>query len=206
MAEIETQGTGEVERLADRAGLHVSFTAHARDRTGAVNALTNLIGKVEPALDRSGVQVRQRQLYVHDVWDGKRRSGAQATQTYILRITDLTALDDLVADLVVTEPASLNGPFWELADQEEATHQAQRDAVANARHRAEGYAEALNARLGALLRLSDGPAGSRPMRFATMAAVRGPEAARRPDIGELSLEPQLVTVTASCTMTWEIEG
>ena len=206
MAEIETQGTGEVERVADRAGLHVSYTTQARDRTGAVTALTNRIGKVEPMLDRAGVQVRERQLFVHDVWDGKKRSGAQANQTYVLRVTDLAVLDDLVADLVVTEPANLHGPIWELADRDEAIRQAQRDAVADARHRAEGYVEALNARLGKLLRLTDGPAGPRPVRFAARAAFRGAEISMRPDIGELSLEPQLVTVTATCTMTWEIEG
>ncbi|WAL69484.1 hypothetical protein ORV05_17475 [Amycolatopsis cynarae] len=35
-------------------------------------------------------------------------------------------LDDLAADLVRTEPASLVGPSWELTDRDDAMRQAQR--------------------------------------------------------------------------------
>lgn len=204
MAEVETHGTGEVERTADRAVLRVSYAEHAKDRAGAVSALTRRIAAVESALERDGVEVRDRRLSVHDRWDGKRRSGAQADQSYILRVTDLTTLNDLIAALVVVEPTNLAGPFWELADHDDATREAQREAVADATRRAEGYVDALGRRLGQLLRVSGGGGGPRPTMFA--AALPGGYTARSapPDIAELSLEPQPITVTAACTITWTI--
>lgn len=204
MAEIETQGTGQVERTADQATLRVCYTEHARDRARAVSALTNRVSGVESALERDGLRVRGRRLSVHDDWDGKRRSGARAEQAYTLLVTDLTVLNDLIADLVVVEPASLAGPFWELADHDDAVRRAQRDAVADATRRAEGYAEALGCRLGQLLRVRDGAGGPQPVRFAAQAAALSAGSAPRPDIAELSLEPQLVAVTATCTMAWTI--
>lgn len=204
MAEIETQGIGQVERIADRAALELSYTQQAKDRASAASALTNRIGVVESALARDGVHVRDRQLVVHDTWDGKRRSGAQANQSYQVRITDLAVLNDLIADLMVTEPTMLRGPFWELADQGEAVRDAQRVAVRDARRRAQGYAEELACRLGPLVRITDSGVHAQPLRGASMGVNLSMKSAARPEIAELSLEPQLVTVTVTCKMTWEI--
>jgi hypothetical protein len=205
MAEVETYGTGEVEWTADRASLRVLYAERAKDRAGAVSALTNRVSAVESTLDRDGVQVRDRQLTVHDDWDGKRRSGAQASQSYTLWITDLTILNDLIADLVVAEPANIFGPSWELANHDDAVRQAQREAVADATRRAESYVEALGRRLAQLLRVSDLPGNPRPVRFAARAeGLHRSRSDPRPDIAELSLEPQPVTVTATCTMAWTI--
>jgi uncharacterized protein YggE len=204
MAEVETHGTGQVERIADRAVLQVFYTEQAKDRASAVSMLTRRIGTVEPIWERDGVQVRDRRFFVRDTWDVKRRSGAQANQSYLVRISDVAMLNDVVADLVLTEPTNLRGPSWELADREEAVRQAQREAVVDARRRAEGYAEALERRLGPLLRIMDGVVNPQPARFAASAVRMPAEAAVRPNIAELSLEPQLVTVVTTCTMTWEI--
>jgi hypothetical protein len=182
----------------------VLYTEHAKDRANAVSALTSRITTVESVLNRDGVQVRDRRLTVHDRWDGKRRSGAQANQSYTLRITDLTILNDLIAALVVGEPANLVGPFWELANHDDAVREAQREAVADAKRRAEGYVEALGRHLGQVLRVSDGPGNPQPARFTAQVATGIARSAPRPDIAELSLEPQPVVVTAACTMTWTV--
>jgi len=204
MAEVETYGTGHVEKIADRAGLRVSYSQQAEDRTSAVAALTERIRTVEPVLARDGVQVRDRRLSVHDVWDRKRRSGTQANQSYQVRITDLGVLNDLVADLVVTEPATLDGPLWELTDRDEAVSQGQQEAVADGKRRAEGYMAALGRRLGPLLRIADGPFPPQPGQFMPAAMSLAADATRGPNIAELSLQPQLVTVIITCTMVWEI--
>lgn len=202
--EVVTSGTGEVERVADRAELRLGYTSRGRDRAAAVRELTRRISTVEPLLDHAGVEVRDRRLSVHDVWDGRRRSGAQADQTYLLRITDVTVLDNLLAILVTTEPASLDGPDWELADPSSAFREAQRAAVADARTRAEGFADALGAHLATLIRLVDGsPAHAGPIRFGqAQSAMAMPAGGRMPQMAELSLEPQRVSVYANCTVTW----
>jgi uncharacterized protein YggE len=205
-AEVVTSGTGEVQRVADRAELRLGYRARGRDRAAAVRELTRRIGAVEPHLQRAGVEVRDRRLSVHDVWDGRRRSGAQADQSYLLRVTDVSVLDDLLAALVGTEPTTLDGPNWELADPSGAFREAQRAAVADARERAEGFAAALGARLGPLVQLTDGSqAHHGPVRFGQARAMMAmPAGAPMPEVAELALDPQSVTVSAHCTITWQL--
>lgn len=202
MAEIETHGTGQVERIADRAVIQLSFAQTGKDRTSAVSALTERIGAVEAVLGRDGVQVRDRRLSVHQ-WEGKGRAGAVAQQSYTVRISDLTALNDLIADLVTVEPSNLTGPYWELADHDGARLEAQRAAIADARGRAEGYAVALGRELGELVRITDSASNNGPVAVALGGASPARE---RLNIAELSLEPEPVTVSAACTMIWTIAG
>jgi hypothetical protein len=204
MAELVTTGIGEVRRTADRARLSLRYTSRARDRTGAVDVLTRQVVPVVALLAGQGVTQESSRLFVHDVWDGKRRGGAEATQHYTALVTDLAILDDLIGQLVLTEPADLRGPAWELADRSAAYREAQAAAVAAARDTADGYAAALGARLGRLTRLDDTspPGQAVPMAFAAKSSARrtsGP-----PDIAELALEPESVTVSAMCSITWEI--
>ncbi|GGP39465.1 SIMPL domain-containing protein [Saccharothrix coeruleofusca] len=206
MAEVVTKGVGRVERTADRAQVDVSFEAAGATRDEAARALTERVSAVEPLLRRDGVEVRTRQLSVHDNWDGQRRSGARAVQRYVLRVTDLTGLDDLLGALVGAEPTWLNGPTWELAEDAEAVREAQRAAVADARRRAEGYAEALGVRLGVLLRLSDGDGevwaaegASRVMAFGAGGSPGEP-----PRMDQLNLEAQQIVVTVRCTASWSL--
>lgn len=205
MAQLVTIGTGEVERVADQADLRLSWVGRGRDRNAAVHELTGRIKDVEPHFDRPGVRVLSRRLSVHDVWrDAKRRDGAEATQSYLVRITDVTVLDDLLAALVGSEPTGIDGPNWALADDTEPTREARHAAVADARAKADGYADAVNGRLGALIQVTDGsPSGHQPM-FAAAYSMRTRGAAAPPNIADLALEPQPVTVSAQCTITWEL--
>lgn len=203
MAQLVTVGTGEVERIADQADLRLSWVGRGKDRNSAVTQLTGTIKDVEPHFDRSGVRVVSRRLSVHDVWSGKRREGAEASQSYLVRITDVTVLDDLLAVLVGSEPAAIDGPTWALADDTEPAREAQQKAVADARAKAEGYADAVDGRLGALVQVTDGSMSPHQPMFAAAYSSRSGGAAL-PNIADLGLEPQPVTVSAQCTITWEL--
>jgi hypothetical protein len=203
MAELVTTGMGQVERIADRADLSLSWVGRGRDRTAAVRELTERIKNVEPRLDQQGVRVLSRRLSVHDRWDGKRRNGAEASQSYQVRITDVAVLDDLLAALIEAEPAVLDGPHWTLEDDTEATREAQQAAVAEARAKAEGYAEAVGGRLGVLRMVTDGSGPGRVVRASSMMYHSAMESSAL-NVPALSLEPQPVTVSAHCTITWEL--
>jgi uncharacterized protein YggE len=207
VAEVQTKGTGTVERTADRAQVDVSFEVAGERRNDAVEALTSRVSAVEPLLDRPGVEVRTRQLSVHDNWDGNTRAGSRASQRYVLRVTALDQLDSLLSALVLAEPTWLNGPSWDLTDTEDAVFDAQQEAVADARLRAQGYAEALGRRLGPLVRLSDGD-GDLWQAEAAMSAKSFAGYGGSPgvpvQIDQLGLEPQLITVTVRCSATWSL--
>ncbi len=202
MADVVTRGTGEVERTADRALLRVTYEAAGPDRPAAVLALGQRVAKVEPLLPREDVEIRGRWLSVHARWERKRQTGCTAVMNYELRIAPPEGLDQLIADLLGTDPASLNGPAWELTDRSEAIAEAQQLAVGDARRRAEGYAVALGMRIGGLLRLEDSDSGGVMYRAAPMSAGASEDMLQA--VRELNLEPQPVAVTASCTTTWSL--
>ncbi|WP_367134086.1 SIMPL domain-containing protein [Saccharothrix sp. HUAS TT1] len=206
MAEVVTKGVGKVERTADRAEVQVSFETKGPTRNEAVDALTARVAEVEPALGQPGVEVRSRQLSVHDDWNGKRRHGSRATQNYVVRVNDVAALDDLLAALVLAEPTWLSGPTWQLGDDAEAVREAQREAVLDARRRAEGYTAALGARLGPLQLLTDGDAElwATEARGMRAAGYGGGAPGVPPQVDQLNLEAQQIVVTVRCTASWTL--
>lgn len=199
MTEIVTEGSGWYEQPGDRAELDVSFTAVARTRSDAVRDLGRRMAAAEPALTRPGLQVRHRRVRVHNEWRGNRLIGCRAGEDLALLVTDIAALDDLLSALVGAEPTGLQGPRWVLEDPAAALREAQKRAVADARIRAEGYAAALDATLGPLLKLSEAPDHAAPIAFRTAAAE-----AAGPDVRALGLEPEPVRITARCTTTWAL--
>ncbi|GEL26565.1 hypothetical protein PSU4_55190 [Pseudonocardia sulfidoxydans NBRC 16205] len=201
--QIVTVGTGWHEQLADRAEIDVSFSATGKDRATAVRDLGRAVAAAQPVFTFTGVEVRSRSLHVGTEWRRGKQSGARATETIQLRVTDLDVLEKVLGTVLAAEPASFNGPRWLLDDQVAARAAAQREAVADARRRAEGYADALGGTLGALEKLTEAQDhGGSPMmmRAAAMdASARGPV-----DVTELALEPEPVRVTAQCTTTWAL--
>lgn len=205
-----TRGSGEHEVLADQAEIRVTYAANEADRSRAVEALAERAGVVDAVLGGDAmahaVEVRRRSMHVGDRWDRKRRVGATAQLQLVLRVTDLAVLDDLLAALFSAEPEWLDGPHWSLADETVAMREAQRLAVADARARAEAYAEALGARLGTLVKLSDDSA-ERPYPAAYGARVAfAAEASTvsRDSVQQLGLVPEQVTVRAACTASWSL--
>jgi uncharacterized protein YggE len=200
--EIVTEGTGWHEVLADQAEVELSYSTTARTRADAVRELGRRVAGAEQALAHPAVQVRHRRLWVHNEWRGRRVVGCRASQQIAVLVTDVTAMEEVLAGLVATEPAGLNGPRWTLVDEAAAHREAQRRAVADARGRAEGYAAALGGRLGALHALTEPP--EHTVTYRTMAAEAHQARDLAADVQDLGLEPEPVRVTARCTTRWEL--
>jgi uncharacterized protein YggE len=199
VSEIVTEGSGWVERMADRAELTVVFEARGRRRAAAVEALGERVAGAEKALGLPGVSAPVRRVSVHTEYRSGKPSGCRAAEYVQVRVTDLAVLEEAMSLLLGAEPASFHGPQWSLAEPDAVRAEAQREAVADARRRAEGYAAALGGSLGALVRLSE-VAGHGP---APMMAMRARGAAEGgPDVGDLGLDPEPVRVEARCTTTW----
>lgn len=198
--EIVTHGTGTFEQLGDQAELVVSFSAAAPTRSAAIGQLGGLLGVLdEPVVAEA---IRFRQFWVHNEYEhngkaGQKIIGCRAGQNIRLLVRDLGRLEELLGVLVAAEPASIDGPRWRLRDAAVGLREAQQRAVADARQRAEGYAEALGGRLGALRLLSDA-------RHDHGHAVGLGFGGGAPDIRELRLEPEPVEISVTCTTTWEL--
>jgi hypothetical protein len=198
--EIVTEGTGWHEELGDRAELDAGFSAVARTRSDAVRDLGKQVAAAAAAFELPGLEVRSRRVWVHNEWRGNRVVGCRAGEYFQLLVTDVTALEPVLSALFGAEPTDLQGPRWVLADPAAARLAAQRNAVADARTRAEGYADALGGTLGPLRRLSEAPEHGAPAAY----AMRARHEAAAPDVRDLGLEPEPVRVTARCTTTWAL--
>ncbi|MGE3287802.1 MAG: SIMPL domain-containing protein [Pseudonocardia sp.] len=197
---IVTEGAGRVEQPGDRAELDLRFEGAGTDRASAVAALGARMAAAAGALEHPALKVRHRRLWVGTRWREDVVVGAQAVEHLDVVVTDVAALEEILAALVAAEPAGLGGPRWTLADEAAARREAQKRAVADARDRAEGYADALGGTLGALISLGDAGAHQPAPRMMAMAARE----AAVPDVRDLGLEPEPVEVTARCTATWEL--
>src|SRR3712207_5250144 len=114
--EIVTEGTGWHEQPADRAELQVGYAGTGRDRSAVVGALGKRVGAAEPAFGLRGATVRRRRMSVHDQWRGSRVRGSRATEDRTLRLDDVGALEEGLAARVASEPATMNGPLWQLTE------------------------------------------------------------------------------------------
>jgi uncharacterized protein len=199
--QLVTEGSGWHEQLGDRAELDIAFTATARTRADAVRELGHRVAGADGVLHHAGLVVRHRRLRVHNEWRGNRVVGCRASEDITLLVTDVAALEDVLSGVVGAEPTDVHGPRWMLADTAAAQREAQRHAVADARRRAEGYAAALGATLGPLLRLVEAPEHGSAYAVRMAAAESG-----GPDVRDLGLEPEPVRVTARCSTTWTLLG
>ncbi len=126
-------------------------------------------------------------------------------------ISDFTALGELTTRLTALDLTRVDGPWWSLRPDSPAHRDARRQAVHEAVQRAREYADALGARLDAIVELADigadnptppGPMAYGPPGAARSAAGYGGAADPEPT---LDLEPQrqhvYAQVNARFTMT-----
>ncbi|APU17977.1 putative DUF541 family protein [Actinoalloteichus sp. GBA129-24] len=185
----------------------MTFSSAAQTRAEAVAALGEQVDDVEPLLNREGVVVKSRRLAVHADWHRQRQVGCRAEQHYSLEVTDPEVLAEIAGALLAVEPERLDGPTWSLRDDTEARKSAQRAAVADARSKAVGYADALGRTLGPLLRISDAEANGPAARGAYGAEAAGIAPAGRSsaaDVRRLNLEPQDIVSTVRCVTHWKL--
>lgn len=154
---ITVSGTAELKRAPERATarLAVGFEGPVRERvveqsTALHRSLTEQINGLLAAASSpvSSTSSEQLRVWGQRPWsqNGEQlpvvyHSAASVTVTF----TDFSALSEWIGDASLLEGVTVNGIDWALSDEtvREITRQAQRDAVAEAREKAETYAQSL---------------------------------------------------------------
>jgi uncharacterized protein YggE len=167
---ISVIGEGRAEAVPDIAGIRIGVTAQAETAAEALAQASEAVRATLARLDAAGIAPRDRQttgLSLQPVWHYAREgdtppriTGYRAENGISVRVR---VLDDLgrVLDGVVADGANrLEGLTFSLADPEPLRDEARRRAVADARARAELYAEAAGIGLGAVLTISEGQASA----------------------------------------------
>ena len=183
MATVTVRGIGNARTSPDEASITLvieaveqtaaAALAKVAERTQAAVELTDVLG-IEPAARvTTGASVAEHGE--HDREGRWQHRGYRAWNQVVVRVGEATVVGELIAG-AVDLGAQVNGPAWTIAPDNPAHVAACREAALDARRRAEAYADALGARVGALVAVRDPGTGvppppPRPVRMAAMDAA-----------------------------------
>lgn len=194
---VAVRGEAYREVAPELARFTVTATARDRDRETTLTRLAERTAAVRVLLDAAEPAVERRETGQLRVWPETRRSGERVVAyhgsvTTTVTVVDFTALGELMLRLADQEQVEVAGPWWSLRPDSPAYREARHAAIADALARAREYAEALGARVTALLELADTGLAAAPPMMAKAGFARGGEAAP-----ELELDPQPQPVQAA---------
>ncbi|MEV4463197.1 SIMPL domain-containing protein [Micromonospora echinofusca] len=195
---VAVRGEAYREVAPEIARFAVTARARDRDREATLTRLAERAAAVRVLLDAEGAGIDRRETGELRVRPETRRSGERVVAysgsvTTTVTVSDFTALGELMLRLADQDQIEVAGPWWALRPGSPAHREARHAALADALLRAREYAEALGARVTALIELADAGAAEQPMMSRMAYAVDGAESAPP----ELELDPQPQTVHAA---------
>lgn len=161
---IEVVGATTVAARPDMARINVGVVSEAKTAKQALSANTEAMQALMAVLENRGiadVDVQTRSFDVaplYDYGEDRRREdlrGYRVANQVQVRVRELTGLGPLLDALVDSGANRINGIAFDVEDTQELLDKGRREAVRDARSRADLYAEAAGVTLGRLLRLEE---------------------------------------------------
>lgn len=201
---ITVSASGYAYAEPDRARLSTGVTAEADTAEAALSANTELMQRVVAGLKEAGIgagDIQTSNFHVEPRYTSPRDGTAPAINGYrvsnqvVILVRDLKTLGSLLDRLVTLGANQVHGLAFEVSRAETLKDEARREAIANARRRAELLAAAAGAEVGGVVTISEETAygGPRPM------AMRGSKADSVP------IEAGTETLEARVTVTWKLK-
>jgi hypothetical protein len=162
-------------------------------RSRALFALLDEAGVAKSDRWTSGISVSEE--FDHATED-RDSLGHRASSRVSARLSDPERIGQLVARTTEELAAQVNGPRWLISLDNPARLEAARQAAADARRKAQAYAEGVGAELGRLVRLSE-PGERGEIRLHALAARGGHQS--------MPVEPGEQEVVASIEATFTLE-
>ncbi|MGE0006966.1 MAG: SIMPL domain-containing protein [Parvibaculaceae bacterium] len=205
---ISLNGHGEVKARPDMAVVNVGVTTQAQTAREALTRNTEAMEKVFAGLQASGIEPKDIQtsnFMVNPCYDHGQNNnqpprlvGYDVSNMVTVSVRKLDTLG-AVLDTVVSEGSNqINGVMFAIADDEKLKDEARKLAVADARRKAQLYAETAGISLGEVMSLSEGNY-QQPQPVFYGKAVRA-DAARSVPIAEGEQ-----TVAIDVSIAWEIK-
>jgi len=203
MPTISVTGEGHVDLAPDMATLSLGVVTEAATANEALDRNSAQLAAVIARLGKMGIADRDVQTsglslgprYDYNGSNGAPRLvGYTATNMVSVRVRALDSLGGVLDSVVADGANTLNGLGFGLQDPGPATDEARRRAVADARHRAELYAQAAGVTLGAVLSISEQGDGYRPMPMVQAEASFAKGADVPVSSGELNLSSTIAVV------------
>lgn len=200
---ITANGEANISRAPDMATISIGVTTVAESAGDALKQNSADMEKVIARLKTSGVAEGDMQtsgLSVNPNWSNSySSSGAQkidgftAMNYLTVGIRDLDKLGDVLDAVVADGANTLNGVNFSLIDPRPALDEARKEAVADARARAELLAAASGVKLGDLVSITDGG-----------GFAGGPAPMFKADAASVPVQRGEVSYQANVSITWKI--
>jgi Uncharacterized conserved protein len=212
---IAIDGRGEVRAAPDMAMINSGVTTQGATAREALDANTAAMNELLAALKEAGIEARDIQTsnfsvnpnYVYsDARDANgytlppKINGYQVSNTVTVVVRDLEDLGTILDKSVTVGANSVNGVSFSVADPAELFNEARKAAFADARAKAELYAEAAGATLGELESITESQGFDGPQPYPMYARAEAAVAQAVPvEAGEMSF---VITVRVE----WELDN
>jgi uncharacterized protein YggE len=198
-ATIAVQGDGKSEAKPDYVAISADVVTGASSLNAAQKAHGERASKAAAALKGIDGLVIESSTFRLDRVVPPAAAGEKpapeyrAVTTYFLKTRRIEEIGDIVTKVAATGLLEIHNLRFAFDDNSKALDEARKNAVRDARHRAELYAEAAGVKLGEVLEISDTERRyPLPMKQAGFARDMG------------VTPPETLDVQASVTMTWRI--
>jgi uncharacterized protein YggE len=203
---VAVRGEAHLEVDPEIATIGITISAHGTDRHTTLDDLTRRNTEILNLIKTYGDTVEKLETGAFSISPELTRHGrGERIRAYhghvhlTAELTDFTTLGELTTHLADLDLTRIDGPWWALRPDSPSHGRARRQAVLDAVQRAREYAEALGARITALVELADlgaentGRYDTTPPSGMRTAAYSRTEGDTTPP---LDLEPQRQTVHA----------
>jgi len=180
IGKITVSGVGKSYQAPDVATVSAGVVTQAATAQNAMSANAKKMNSIFASLEAAGIQKRHiqtSQLSLNPQYDYQDRrkpriTGYEARNTVTARSENLDQVGPMLDALVEAGANNINGINFSIKDAEAAKSEARREAVKNARRKAEEMATAAGVRLGRILHMSESSQSfqPQPMMMRAMAA------------------------------------
>jgi uncharacterized protein YggE len=200
---ITVDGHGTVSVVPDTADLAAGVQANADTATAALDTIGTESQALIDTLKGVGITDDDIQTSGLSLWptfgnDGRQITGYQASTNVTATIRDVSQVGTVVDALkgFVGDELTLSGISFSYADPEAVLADAREGAIANARARAEQYAEAAGVELGEILEVIEGGVTD-PVTFRAESAATDMSVAVTPGSQDLAADVTVVFAMSS---------
>jgi uncharacterized protein YggE len=203
-------GEAEVRVVPDIANISFSVREEGEDASVAEDVVSEKVSVILDLLDDEGVDEKdiRTQNYNtsprYDWVDGERiLKGYVVNQSISVIVRDIDDAGDIVSLLIDNGADSLNGPQFEVEDDEFYEREARRQAIAAAKEKAEELADDLGVRLIRIVSFNENGGGFYPQPYMESAAYDAVSLSVQKAGPELPIGENIIT--ASVTISYEIQ-
>lgn len=171
MPQVTVQGEGIIKVTPDMATITIGINNEGNDAKDVKKENDKASDAVIKYLKKAGIDAKDYQterVYLNRNYDyDKKKYYYKASQTISVKLKDLSKYDDLITGLTEAGVNNIQGVNFESSKQKEYEAQARREAMLDAKKKAEEYASAIGQSIGAAMMINEsGSSYTPPVRMA----------------------------------------